>query len=300
MLNCFQSFRERGWMPISAADYAKVWQNFGGSVATHPAFVERLSALAGMSLRYLGWLHAGEIVAAVPVWGRYLALSKAALKAAGKKGLFDLGNAEVCLPVKPGLGLNIPLRHKGRYLSARHEQDFAGLRRQKEALAWARPEANLSSKFRYNQRRELRLLLEAGGVARSVKEFSPAQLAAIYLDLFSRRWGFAATGEERMAEVFSLLSDWMTGSVLFLDDAPLAVQVLYRVEAPEWLSVEYVNGGVDPASRNFSPGSVLTWLNLQAAWEEAAAKGKPLRYSFGRVDREYKMRWCEAAPVFEV
>ena len=39
---------------------------------------------------------------------------------------------------------------------------------------------------------------------------------------------------------------------------------------------------------------------LGFAWAEARAVGKPLRYSFGRADREYKDRWCNPVPVFTV
>ena len=52
--------------------------------------------------------------------------------------------------------------------------------------------------------------------------------------------------------------------------------------------------------RPASLGSVLSYLNTQAAWEDARALGKPLRYSFGRADREYKDRWCHSSPVFQV
>ena len=65
----------------------------------------------------------------------------------------------------------------------------------------------------------------------------------------------------------------------------------------EWISVEYINGGVDPETREFSPGSVLSFLNTQSAWEQARALDKPLRFSFGRADREYKDRWCNPVPV---
>ena len=92
----------------------------------------------------------------------------------------------------------------------------------------------------------------------------------------------------------------MTGSVVLLDEQPIAIQVLYRVESPKWVSVEYINGGVDPLQRDFSPGSVLSFVNTQAAWAEARALGKPLRYSFGRADREYKDRWCNRVSVFQV
>ncbi|WP_025130424.1 antimicrobial resistance protein Mig-14 [Pseudomonas sp. PH1b] len=298
MLNRFQGWRERGWSVIDASTYADAWQRFGGSVATHPLVVEQLADLAQIPVRYLAWEHNGQLQAAIATWGRDLALSKDVLKRAGKKGLFDIGNAELILPA--AADAQAPLRHRGRYLSALNQGRFGTLKPQAEQLAMARTPEELSKKFRYNQRRELRLLEEAGGVVRGVGDFTSAELAAIYCDLFQRRWGFAATGAERMAEVLERLRELLIGSVIFLNDAPIAVQLIYRVEAPEWISVEYVNGGVDPETREFSPGSVLSFLNTQGAWEQARALNKPLRFSFGRADREYKDRWCNPVPVFQV
>jgi len=192
------------------------------------------------------------------------------------------------------------LRHRARYLSALHEGQVSTLKPQAESLAMARTPEELSKKFRYNQRRELRLLEEAGGVVRPVTDFTSVELASMYCDLFQRRWGFPATGAERMADVIELLRELLIGSVVFLNDAPIAIQLVYRVEAPQWISVEYINGGVDPETRDFSPGSVLSFLNTQSAWEHARALDKPLRFSFGRADREYKDRWCNPVPVFQV
>ena len=298
MLNRFQGWRERGWSVVDAPAYNEAWQRFGGSVATHPQVIERLSGLADIPVRYLAWEQGGALKACIATWGRDLALSKDVLKRRGKKGLFDLGNAELILPAAPDA--HAPLRHRARYLSTLNEGRFSGLKPQAEQLAMARTPEELSKKFRYNQRRELRLLEEAGGVVRPVSEFSSQELAAIYCDLFLRRWGFVATGAERMAEVIELLREWLIGSVIFLNDAPIAVQLVYRVESPEWISVEYVNGGVDPETRAFSPGSVLSFLNTQSAWEQAREVGKPLRFSFGRADREYKDRWCNPVPVLTV
>lgn len=298
MLNRFQGWRERGWTPVDADVYAQAWQRYGGSVATHPQVIERLAGLAQIPVRYLGWEQGGELKGAIATWGRDLALSKDVLKRTGKKGLFDLGNAEIILPI--AADAQVPLRHRGRYLSALNQGRVGTLKPQAEQLAMARTPEDLSKKFRYNQRRELRLLEEAGGVARPVSEFSGVELAAIYCDLFQLRWGFPATGAERLAEVLELLKTLLVGSVLFLNDAPIAVQVVYRVQAPEWISVEYVNGGVDPETRAFSPGSVLSFLNTQSAWEHARAQDLPLRFSFGRADREYKERWCNPVPVFSV
>lgn len=298
MLNRFQGWRERGWAPVEAEVYAQAWQRYGGSVATHPQVVERLAGLAQIPVRYLGWEQGGELKGAIATWGRDLALSKDVLKRTGKKGLFDLGNAEIILPI--AADAQVPFRHRARYLSALNQGRVSTLKPQAEQLAMARTPEELSKKFRYNQRRELRLLEEAGGVVRAVSEFSSVELAAIYCDLFQRRWGFPAAGAARLAEVLELLKEFLFGSVLFLNDAPIAVQLVYQVQSSEWFSAEYVNGGVDPETRAFSPGSVLSFLNTQSAWEQARAANKSLRFSFGRSDREYKERWCNPVPVFSV
>ena len=298
MLNRFQGWRERGWAPVEAEVYAQAWQRYGGSVATHPQVIERMAGLAQIPVRYLGWEQGGELKGAIATWGRDLALSKDVLKRSGKKGLFDLGNAEIILPI--AADAQVPLRHRARYLSALNEGRVSTLKPQAEQLAMARTPEDLSKKFRYNQRRELRLLEEAGGVVRAVSEFSSVELAAIYCDLFQRRWGFPAAGAARLAEVLELLKEFLFGSVLFLNDAPIAVQLVYQVQSNEWFSAEYVNGGVDPETRAFSPGSVLSFLNTQSAWEHARAANKSLRFSFGRSDREYKERWCNPVPVFSV
>ena len=259
--------------------------------------VEQLADLAQIPVRYLGWHQNGELKAAIATWGRHLALSKDVLKRAGKKALFDLGNAEIILPAAPDAGA--PLRHSVRYLSELNQGRFSGLKVQKEQLAMARAHEDLSKKFRYNQRRELRLLEEAGGVVRPISAFSAQEIASMYCDLFQRRWGFPATGAERMADVLERLRELLIGSVLLLDGKPIAIQLVYRVEAPQWVSVEYINGGVDPETKAFSPGSVLSFLNTQAAWDDARARNKPLRFSFGRADREYKERWCNPVPVYQ-
>lgn len=298
MLSRVRFWRERGWVPISADDYATAWNTFGGSVATHPEVVARLAGLAGIAVRYLGHPVEGEVRAAMPTWGRHLALSKDVLKQQGKRSLFDLGNAEVILPIAPTT--RVQVRHQLRYVSECNAGQLVGLREQPEGLALAREPEQYSKKFRYNQRRELRLLEEAGGVIRPMLELTAHEQARIYADLFQRRWGFEATGKENLAEVFALMREFMTGSLIYLDDQPVAIQILYRVQAPQWVSLEYINGGVDPQQRDFSPGSVLSFVNTQSEWEQARAQGKPLRYSFGRADREYKDRWCNRVPVYQV
>ena len=298
MLNRFRAWRERGWQVSDAQAYAHAWQQWGGSVITHPEIVAGLSALSGMEPRYLAWLHGDEPVGAIATWGRFLALSRLALRHYRKKEAFDLGNAEVILPFAPEA--RIPLRFSMKYVSQCHEPGIPTLRQQKESIALARAPEEYSKKFLYNQRRELRLFQEQGGVIRSILEFSPEEIAAHYVRLFTLRWGFAPRAQQTLPQVLRLLRPFMTGSVLQMYEQPIALQLLYRVESPNWISVEYINGGVDTTFQKWSPGSILSFLNTQAAWEEARAADKPLRFSFGRVDRDYKMRWCRAVPVFQI
>ena len=296
MLNLVPAFREKGWTAIDAGTYAITWHRFGGSVMTHPAVVERLSILAGIDVKYLGWFRGDEIVGAIATWGRYLALSRKALKRYGRKNAFDLGNAEVILPIDPEQ--KVPVRFLMRYVSELNSANVSTLKLQEESIALARTPEEFSKKSLYNQRRELRIFSEQGGTVHDIQSCSPQDLAETYAALFAKRWGFEAAAKQTLPEVFSRLRPFMTGSILRMRDRPIAVQILYRVDSPRWISIEYVNGGVDPEFTEYSPGSILTFLNTHAAWEQARTEGKALRYSFGRVDRDYKMRWCHAAPVY--
>lgn len=298
MMGALRFWRERGWQPIGPEAYAQAWHRFGGSVSTHPQVVEQLSSLVEIDVRYLGCFRAGDLVAAIPCWGRDIALSRRVLKRNGQRGAFDLGNAEIILPADDAA--QAPLRHRGAFLSTLNQGRFTGLRRQKDELALGRPLDQFSRKFRYNQRRELRLLEEAGGALTPMQAFTAHEQADIYTDLFERRWGFEVPGKRNLAVVFERLRPFMCGSVVMLGSEPIAIQILYRAESPQWVSVEYVNGGVNPENRAFSPGSVLSFANLETAWADADALGKPLRYSFGRADREYKDRWCNRTDCFEV
>ena len=295
--NRLRPLRERGWTAISAADYSAAWARWGGSVATHPDVVSRLSALAEIPVDYFGWFAGDELQAAIPTWGRHLALAREVLKKTGKRGVFDLGNAEILLPVAPQ-SRGVALRHRAHYLGALHADQIATLRPQREQLMLARAPEAYGKKFLYNQRRERRLLEENGGQIVPLQDVPAEDIAAMYELLFEKRWGFAVPGKHYLARVFSALRPFMVGHLIRIDGQPAAIQIVYRVEAPGWLSAEYINGGVDPACNALGPGSVLTFVNTQSAWEEARALGKALRYSFGRADREYKARWCHSVPVF--
>ncbi len=295
-LQHFPSWRERIWQPITSSEYASAWLRHGGSVMTHPDVVEKLSQLAGLPVRYLGHQQEDETLGAIATWDRHIALSRHAVKRFKKKEYFDLGNAEIILPISPRLSLRVDFEM--RYVSNLHQDKITNLKRQKESLALARPPEDYSKKFLYNQRRELRLFEAQGGTIHDILDYSPDQISQIYAELFFRRWGFSVPAKAHLTEVLDIMRPHMFGSVLKQDSRHIAIQLLYRAESPGWISVEYINGGVDPDFQALSPGSILSYLNTQAAWAHARSAGKTLRYSFGRADRDYKNRWCNSTPVF--
>ncbi|MDT9166101.1 hypothetical protein RSW31_26820, partial [Escherichia coli] len=75
--------------------------------------------------------------------------------------------------------VRVPLRHHARYLSELNAAQVIAAREQPKGLALAREPEQYSKKFRYNQRREQRLLEEAGGTIRPMLELTPQEQAHV-------------------------------------------------------------------------------------------------------------------------
>jgi hypothetical protein len=201
VLTLLRAWRERGWTPIDAASYAQAWQQYGGSVATHPLVVERLAGLAAIPVRYLGWFAGDRVLAAIPCWGPYLALSKEVLKKRGQRGLFDLGNAESHPADRcRGLCTGTPAHAIRLRAERRTHQHAAAAAAGPGAGAPTRGDSARSSAT--TSAANCVCSKKRAGSIRSMLDFSPSEQAAIYADLFERRWGFAARGAAHLSEVF--------------------------------------------------------------------------------------------------
>ena len=302
-MDLLRFWREAGWQEVVPDVYSDAYERFGGSVLTHPVMVEAVSSMTQMPLRYVARYDGDDLIAALPLWGKFIAGSKKPLKKARKNRIVDTGNAEVILPLKADHSFDI--RFSGSFLSSLHTDSITSLKPLADTcISLARShqpgqENGLSKKFKYNQRRELRLFEEAGGYYRPATELDSQTFSKIYTSLFFQRWGFHIKGHEHFQTFLKKVRPLQTGFMLFSkEDEPVAVQWVLKAESPEWLSFEYINGGVAPEFSEFSPGSILSYLNTRAAEEESMQKNKQLRFSFGRSDREYKDRWCTRVPVY--
>ncbi len=286
-------WRRSGWQEIDCVAYESAYAQFGGSVITHPQFIASVSSLTGIPLRYFGRFDGESLIGAVPTWQSFIAGDKRALKWAKQYEKVDLGNMEVILPFSPKADA-VPLHFKSNYLCAMHAAHISSIHKQSETLSLLKSYSGneFSKKFQYNRNREWRLLEKAGGVVRDMSEFSLPDIFKWYVELFELRWQKKPKAYESLYEQLDALKSFLTGKILFLHDKPIAMQILFMAHSPEWISVEFLNGGVDPAFHHYSPGSVLTSLNTQSVSHYAQAQGKQLRYSFGLSDADYKALWC--------
>ena len=141
-------------------------------------------------------------------------------------------------------------------------------------------------------------LQQAGGQITPFEELSSDRIAQAYIDLFELRWNKKPKGFERLTEFIGALRPLLKGHLLSIDEQPIAIQLIYVADNPALVSAEYVNGGVDLTFRQYSPGSILSYLNITLVEQIAEAAQKPFRYSFGLSDKDYKDSWCSPHPVY--
>ena len=139
--------------------------------------------------------------------------------------------------------------------------------------------------------------LNSGGEVVDQALLTPVQIVDIYFELYAKRWGHEPGNKRQMMEMITSLREMIFGFVLFYNGKPCAFQLITRADSPEWICFDYVNGGYDREHNGFCPGTIVTWLNVRAAYELCEREGKEMRYSFGKPTEAYKDRWCERAPL---
>ena len=296
-------FARKAWLEVDADTYQDAFTQLGGSVITHPHIIRAVSEIVDIPLTYTALYEEGALVAAIPLWGNSIAGSKPVLKKCGKNRILDTGNPEFILPVARNWRGRIPFT--GDFISGLNSCQAENLKPSKAgSISLARSYTSgvdkFSKKFKYNRRRERRLLEERGGQVLPVSSMSVSTFCETYFRLFEARWGFGIKGAENLEAFLSRIHAHLSGHYVTMDGKAIAIQLLLTTESPEWVSVEYINGGVDPSYNEYGPGSVLSYVNTSTMEEAARQAGKDLRFSFGKSDREYKDIWCHRSPVYRL
>jgi len=295
----FRKNPQQTWQQIDKQTYQQAYEQYGGSVITHPEIITKISAIIDIPLTYQATYTENKLIAAIPTWGKYIAGHKQALKKTGKKSLIDYGNAEIILPIAPEHKITLPITADN--ISEINHPQINNLKpsKQKQIALAKNPQTQLNKKFRYNRKREWQQLQQKGATSQNIQTVTPEEISNTYLNLFHQRWGFQAASAQNMQKTITALHPWLHGQIITIKDKPIAIQIIYAIETKHWHSLEYVNGGYDPAWQQHSPGSILTYLNLTQAQEKATKTQKKLRYSFGKADDPYKLRWCTLHNIYQ-
>jgi CelD/BcsL family acetyltransferase involved in cellulose biosynthesis len=293
------------WTAISADDYRVAFERFGGSFAVHPRVLALVASLAKRPVRYVGLMHKGELVAAVPLWGQHIAATSLALSAYKQSHLIDVGNQELVLPVAENACINMPFI--ADTISVLHAENISNLRRVKNftmmlAKGLQTGDHRISGKSKSERRRKTRRFEEVGGRCCPINELPANEIAAIYIWLFEKRWGLPPRGKELLPTVLRELKDMLCGYVLLVGDRPAAIGLVYRNETSRWLLANGVNQAVDPEFRDCTAGSILMFRNLELLEQEANDSNKTLRYAFGIGNNKlkYKALWCVEVPAYSL
>ncbi|WP_437613309.1 GNAT family N-acetyltransferase [Erwinia sp. V71] len=283
-----------GWVEAESSDYQLAYQQLGGNFSTHPDALAFQHQHADLQPRYFVSRNQDHrLQGALCTW-RDKTIANAQATRGMLQGLgIPVPSDELLLPLDRRIILPVYVKT----LSAMHAEQVINSSvkmnaRRELCLAKGLGDGGFSRKAKYSRRRELNQFLEAGGAVRPHSDFSAAELMDIYFELYYLRRGEYPLNKALNVRFAEELRDHIFGNVLFFKGEPCAFQLIVMAESPRWITFDYINIGVDQRLSDYSPGSILSWVNISEAWELCQAKGKVMRYSFGNPTAGYKDQWC--------
>ncbi|WP_160620722.1 GNAT family N-acetyltransferase [Mixta intestinalis] len=291
--------RLSGWEEASAADYQRAYLRYGGNFSTHPEVLAIQSQQLKVNQRYfVKTTRLGEIKGALCVWNNQFIANDYATANIVSTADLPIARDELILPLAADEKFFLPFNSK--ILSACHRQQIINTTYRVNAgrtLCLAKSVAQFSAKTRQTRKKELRKFLLQGGEVLPIQQFSADDVSMIYAELFFKRRNRKIEKSDEQRDFLRQIKPHIFGNILFFNGNPCAIQLIMKAESERHITYDYINIGLDPALSALSPGTIITWLNVQQADSECQHKGKAMRFSFGRPTVDYKNRWCYQEPV---
>lgn len=279
-----------GWENSDAETYRNIFEQYGGSINVHPDMVDFVAKRSGEKVSYFHCEKEGVIVGAYPVIGE---------KSLGADiwRRYPFSYDEILFPLEPSTRVWFP--EKSNRLSHRLKDNIINAnytlaRKNKVCIV----KETGSPKSDKNRRNEFKRFLKSDGICVDQSSISAEELAALYLYLFNARFKGQVRCYEKndLLDVIKTLRHLFFGKVLFIGDAPCAIDLALFSESSEKIYFDIPNGGVQPCYSDLSPGSLVMWKNIQAAKKMCEEKRKKMIFSIGALDENwtYKLRWANA------
>ncbi|KAB8307080.1 GNAT family N-acetyltransferase [Rouxiella chamberiensis] len=283
-----------GWEEGSIIEYRECYEQFGGNFSTHPDAVQTQNDMLNLGARYFIRTNGrGDKQGGICVWdGNMLANDYDSDRLTQSLAL-PVAKDELILPISRSGHLILPF--KSKIISSKHSSNIINSTfsiNAKRRICVAKDIGKLSVKTRQSRKREYKKFIESGGKVHRVEDFTTSELVEIYSTLFFKRRSKKMKNKSELINFLECLKPHIFGCILFIDDSPVAFQLIMKAESLEIISYDYINIGLDTSYSKLSLGTLITWLNLNDASRECQRKEKEMRFSFGRPTAEYKNRWC--------
>lgn len=279
-----------GWVISDEETYRYCYSKFGGSVNMHPDVINFAGSRKKDKVTYFHTVKNGQIMGAYPLLNdKEIGIN------AWKR--FPLSYDEIMLPLSPACKVALP-DHSNR-ISPQQRDNFFNVNftvARKNKICIVRDK--FSAKNEKNRRNEYNRFLRAGGKCVDQACFTDEEIASFYITLFKARFRETVRCYDArdMTDIIHHLRHMIFGHVLFMNDEPCAIDLIFYAESDHFIYFDVPNGGVDTRFSSLSPGSVLMWKNIHAAREFCEKKNKAMRLSIGAMDERwnYKLRWADA------
>lgn len=287
-----------GWKSCDFTDYQRAWEQFGGSVLANPEILKFIhSRLNPQESFWAIYDRKNVLKGAVCIWGNHVIAGDKRYAREKLNFSYPLNTDEIALPLAADLRVILPW--KTRFLSALNYNQVRNTSYLLNAQRQICLAHNLKRKSRLKRNNELKRFIQAGGSVHAISEFSRHELVSIFTDLMYQRRN-VTLNPEPLHDILSALPDLLFGHILKFNHQPCAMQWIVKSESPQYVWLDYVNNAMSLALPDLYIGSVLSWVNIQAAFTYAQQRGKILRYSFGTPSSKYKDLWCDRVPLCRI
>jgi hypothetical protein len=276
-----------GWKECSLDVYKQAFAMYGGSVCCHPDVITYLSNKLGKEVKYYCKTQDDVLIcASYSIQGGLCLFS----------GDYPFVYEDIIIPCNPDGKVILPFRTKK--MSPKQTgfilNSFSN-RLLKNKICHIKQ--NFSSKTSRKRNGERNRFIKAGGEILNIESLSSKDICDAYLKLFRLRWKdkLRPFPEENLFETIERFRHMLFGAVLTLNDEIIAIDLIFKTEAIDWVYFDDINGGYDPSYSDLSVGSILLWENYNRAKELCQEGNKKLIFSLGKYceEWEYKKTWCE-------
>jgi hypothetical protein len=282
------------WEECSIQNYRHYYHLYGGDVSSHPDILDFQHNHLGINHKYLVKVDSqGNPGAAICVWNDKFLANDSSTSSLTTAAPLPISTNELIVPIKDNFKTIIPFKSKiisSLKKSSVSNSTFRYNAKRKICIAKTIPE--FSTKTRQTRNRELRKFLADGGRIEAINSYSPDDIVDMYSELFKKRRGVVSKNDGLLKNMIETLPGNFFGSVLFLKNEACALQLITKAESQSLIYYDYINIGFDMSIKNHCLGTIITWVNVNEAYEECLEKNKRMRFSFGKPTFDYKARWC--------